>query len=154
MDLTTIIGNCFNTEISTAIDILSPLSKQTRYLFFVVVFNIIITEKHKPHYIYCLQKIVLITAMLYHLPCILHLLPKHGAENHLNVLDEGIVPRVPLNNMMTDLIPPIKRLHGGVAGLIDAFGLDEFLEGDGDRTTGRTTGTGSCFITCEKSCFY
>ena len=45
MDLTTIIGNCFNTEISTAIDDLSPLSKQTRYLFFVVVFNIIITVR-------------------------------------------------------------------------------------------------------------
>ena len=30
------------------------------------------------------------------------------------------------------LILPIKCLHGGVAGLADAFGLDEFLEGDGD----------------------
>ena len=91
MDLTTIIGNCFNTEISTAIDVLSPLSKQTRYLFFVVVFNKIITEKHKPHYIYCLQKIVLITAMLYHLPSILHSLPKHRTKNHLYILDEGVV---------------------------------------------------------------
>lgn len=30
------------------------------------------------------------------------------------------------------LIPPIKRLHGGVAFLVDTFGFDKFLEGDGD----------------------
>ena len=31
------------------------------------------------------------------------------------------------------LIMPIKSLHGSVAFLVDAFGLDEFLEGDGDE---------------------
>ena len=71
--------------------------------------------------------------MLYHLPRILHLLPEHRAENHLNVLDEGIVPGVPLNNMMTDLIPPIKRLHGGIALLRDTITLQHLHDGNPDN---------------------
>ena len=31
---------------------------------------------------------------LYHLPCILHLLPQDSTEDHLDVLDEGVMPIV------------------------------------------------------------